>query len=57
MVNAFEAACGYPIAHEIVARRPGDIACCYADASLAEQELGWKAKLTLKDMTRDTWRW
>ncbi len=57
MVKAFEKACGHRIAYEIVARRPGDIAVCYADASLARRELGWKAEKSLEDMCADTWRW
>lgn len=54
---AFETACGKSIPYEIVDRRPGDIAECYADSSLAQAELKWSAHLTLQDMTRDTWRW
>ena len=57
MLKAFEIASDITIPHEIVARRAGDIACNFADASLAEQVLGWKATHTLNDMTQDTWRW
>lgn len=57
MVAAFEKACGKPIPHEIVARRPGDIANCYADPSLANELLGWKAARGLDEMCADTWRW
>ncbi len=57
MVAAFEKACGFKINYQIVSRRPGDIASCYADPSLAEQELGWKTKYQLDDMMADTWRW
>jgi UDP-glucose 4-epimerase len=56
-VKAFEAACGKEIPLEIVERRPGDIAACYADASLAASELGWKAKLGIEAMCKDLWRW
>lgn len=38
-------------------RRPGDVATSYADASLAEKQLGFKAKRGLKEMCEDTWRW
>ena len=38
-------------------RRPGDIATCYADPSLAEKELGWKAVRDLEKMCEDSWRW
>ncbi len=57
MVKAFEAASGKEIPYEVVARRPGDIASCYADASLAEKELGWKAQFTIEEGCRDAWKW
>ena len=57
LIAAFERASGRTIAHEIVARRPGDVAACYADASLAEALLGWKAKRDLMAMCADSWRW
>ena len=56
-VRAFEQASGRTIACEHVARRTGDVAECFADPSLAEKTLGWKAELTLEDMCRDAWRW
>jgi UDP-glucose 4-epimerase len=56
-VSAFERASGRPIPYERVARRAGDVAECYADASLAERMLGWRASLSLDDMCRDAWRW
>ena len=56
-VRAFERASGRPIPYDLVARRAGDVAECYADASLAEKTLGWKATRTLEDMCRDAWRW
>ena len=57
MVRAFEQASGRPVPYEIVGRRPGDIAECYADPALAEQLLGWKAEKGLAAMCADTWRW
>jgi UDP-glucose 4-epimerase len=57
MVRAFEQASGRPVPHEIVDRRPGDIAICYADPTLAREELGWVAERGIDDMVRDTWRW
>jgi len=57
VVKAFEAACGREIAYEIVPRRPGDIAECYAAPAYAEKRLGWKAELGLTEMCRDTWNW
>jgi UDP-glucose 4-epimerase len=56
LVHAFEKANGMKVPFEIVERRPGDIAVCYADVSKAEKELGWKAKRNLIDMCRDAWR-
>jgi len=56
LVQAFKEANGLDLPYEITARRPGDIAECYADASKAEGELGWKAKRDLVDMCRDAWR-
>ena len=57
MVAAFEKAAGLTIPYELVDRRPGDIAECWADASLAEKELGWKTEKSLDEMMADTWRW
>lgn len=57
VVEAFERACGRPIAYQITARRPGDIAASYADPSRAQRELGWRARLGLDEMCADTWRW
>ena len=56
IVKAFEAANGIRIPYVIKARRAGDIATCYADASLAEKELHWKAERDLKKMCEDSWR-
>jgi len=56
-VRAFERASGRTIPIERVARRAGDVAESYADPSLAEKTLGWKATHALEDMCRDTWRW
>lgn len=57
VVAAFERACGKPIPLRIEDKRPGDAAVCYADPSLAEEELGWKAERDIDTMTADTWRW
>ena len=54
--DAFERVNGIKIPYEIVGRRPGDIAECYANASKAEKELGWKAKRSIDEMVRDAWR-
>ncbi|MBI3230055.1 MAG: UDP-glucose 4-epimerase GalE [Burkholderiales bacterium] len=57
MVAAFEKASGKPVPYKIVARRPGDIASAYADASLAARELGWRAEREIEQMCSDAWRW
>ncbi|MEO8938839.1 MAG: UDP-glucose 4-epimerase GalE [Burkholderiaceae bacterium] len=57
MVAAFEVASGRPIACVVGPRRPGDIAQCYADASLAATRLGWRAGFDLDRMCVDAWRW
>lgn len=56
-VAAFEKASGRAIPHEIVARRPGDVAICYANPELAKRELGWEAARGLEEMCVDAWRW
>ncbi len=57
MLNAFQRASDKKIPYQIVSRRPGDIATCYADPSYAKEILGWEAKRDLDEMCRDTWRW
>ncbi|MBO4681314.1 MAG: UDP-glucose 4-epimerase GalE [Clostridiales bacterium] len=56
-VSAFEKACGHPIKHVFGARRPGDIAVCYASTEKAERELGFKAKYGIDDMCASCWKW
>jgi UDP-glucose 4-epimerase len=56
LVNAFMKVNGINVPYEIVGRRPGDIATCFADASKAERELNWKAALGIEEMVRDAWR-
>ncbi|GGD72609.1 UDP-glucose 4-epimerase GalE [Lacimicrobium alkaliphilum] len=57
MVKAFEKASGQSVPYKIVARRPGDVASCYADATLAENDLGWSAEKGIEQMCADTWHW
>ncbi len=57
MVKAFEKVTGKPIPYKIMPRRPGDIDECYADPTLAEKVLGFKATKTIDDMVRDAMRW
>lgn len=56
-ITAFEQAAGKPIPYEVVARRPGDIAACYADCAKANHELNWHTTKTLAEACADTWRW
>lgn len=55
LVQAFEKVNDIKIPYEIVERRPGDLAECYADAKKAERELGWKAMRNIEDMCKDAW--
>ncbi|MCO8612941.1 UDP-glucose 4-epimerase GalE [Burkholderia multivorans] len=57
VVRAFEKASGRPVPYEIVARRPGDVAECYANPQAAADIIGWRATLGLDDMCADHWRW
>tara|TARA_R110002073_G_scaffold25832_3_gene85302 strand:- start:35628 stop:36638 length:1011 start_codon:yes stop_codon:yes gene_type:complete len=57
MAKAFSAASGRPVPYQLVDRRSGDVAECYADPAYALSELGWSAKRGLEEMCRDHWRW
>ena len=57
MIEAFKKASHKDIPYELVDRRPGDIASCYADPSRAKDELGWSAERDLDRMCTDAWRW
>ncbi|WP_026354515.1 UDP-glucose 4-epimerase GalE [Massilia niastensis] len=57
MVRAFEAASGRKIPYQIVDRRPGDVAKCYADPAKARDELGWVAERDVAQMCADVWRY
>jgi UDP-glucose 4-epimerase len=57
VLQAFERASGRQVAHEFAPRRPGDVAKNFAEVSLAAKLLGWRAKRTIDDMCRDSWRW
>lgn len=57
VVRAFEAASGRAVPYDIVERRPGDIAECWADPGLAGRLLGWKAERDMATMCQDAWRW
>ncbi len=57
VVHAFERAIGRELPYEIVERRAGDLPAAFADPSLANHELGWRAQRTIDDMCADAWRW
>ena len=57
VVHNFEEATGVPVPYVIQARRPGDIATCYASADKAREELGWAAQFGIREMCADSWRW
>lgn len=56
LIKTFEEVNGIKVNKEILGRRPGDIAICYADVSKAKKKLNWKAKRGIKEMVRDAWR-
>ena len=57
VIHAFEKACGKTLPYVIEARRPGDIAECYADPTKAKNELGWVAEYGIEEMCADSWNW
>lgn len=57
LVSAYAVASGRAVPYQIVARRPGDVAACYADPALARRLLGWQAQHDLDRMCADSWRW
>lgn len=56
LLKAFEEANNTEVPYEIVSRRSGDIASCYADVSKAKKEIDWKAKRSIIEMCKDSWR-
>ncbi len=57
MINQFALSSGKPVPYEVVDRRPGDVASCYASANKAEKLLNWKATRDLKSMCASAWKW
>lgn len=57
MVAAFERASGKPVPYDVVSRRSGDVASCFADVRKAEESLGWRSTRDVDQMCRDAWRW
>ncbi len=57
MVHAFIDVNQVPVPYEVVERRPGDLAVCYADPEKSAKGLGWRAEKSLSDMCRDSWNW
>lgn len=57
LIQAFERATGQKIKYEITARRAGDVPALWADATLAQRELGWTAATSLEDTLRNAWNW
>jgi UDP-glucose 4-epimerase len=57
LIHAFSQVAGRPIPYRRVERRPGDVAICYADVSLARTALGWHAEYDVFRMCEDAWRW
>lgn len=57
MLKAFSKVAGKEIPFSVVERRPGDVAMCYADPTLAKNEINWVAEKGLAEMCEDSWRW
>ena len=57
VVRAYAEASGREVPYQVVPRRPGDVAACYADPTLARQLLGWSTRHDLARMCADSWRW
>ena len=57
VLHAYEKACGKTLPYVIDARRPGDIAVCYADPAKARDELGWEARLGIEEMCASSYKW
>ncbi len=57
VITTFERACGKTLARRVVARRPGDVASCFADPTHANARLGWRARRDLATICADAWRW
>lgn len=57
VIHAYEEVVGRPIPYQVTARRPGDVALYFADPSLAQTLIGWRAQRDLKQMCADSWRW
>ncbi len=57
VVAAFAQASGREVPYQVLPRRPGDVAACYADPALARLQLGWEARFDMDRMCVDSWRW
>ena len=57
VIKAYERASGRPVPYDLVQRRPGDVAACYANPQRARELLGWHAERSLDAMCADSWRW
>ena len=57
LVNTFQKVNNVKVNYQIVDRRPGDIVAVYADTTLANNELGWKAESTIEETLASAWKW
>jgi UDP-glucose 4-epimerase len=57
LVNAFQKVNGVKLNYKIAARRPGDVTAIWADPTLANKELGWKAERSVEDTLKSAWAW
>ena len=57
IISAFVDATGVEFRYKVVERREGDVEQVFADTSLANRVLGWKAETSLEDTLRSAWKW
>lgn len=57
VIQAFEKVSGTSLNYKVVDRRPGDVIAVYADTTLANEQLSWKAKRDLEEALRSAWKW
>jgi UDP-glucose 4-epimerase len=57
LLSSFERVNGVKVNHKIAPRRPGDVVAIWADTTLANEELGWRAERTLDETLKSAWEW
>lgn len=57
VIQSFEKVSGQKLSYKIVGRREGDVIAAYADTTLANEKLGWKAQCSLEEALESAWKW